>query len=117
MTSVRRLKLGVLCLCVLKTKGSGQIWPVRPANFFHPSAMDADALITKRLHISGLTPAITSVDLSRRLATFGTVKDLDGLGKLDALGEPKKFGYVTLEGTKAQLARCTSSISITCSQC
>lgn len=63
-------------------------------------------LITKRLHISGLTPSITSVELSRRLSAFGTVKDLDGFGKLDALGQPRKFAYVTLVGKKAQLANC-----------
>ena len=63
-------------------------------------------LIVKRLHISGLTPSITLVGISHRLATFGTVKELDGFGKLDALGQPKKYGYVTLEGTKGQLAKC-----------
>lgn len=63
-------------------------------------------LITKRLHISGLTPSITAAELSRRLSTFGTVKGLDGFGKLDALDQPRKFAYVTLEGSKAQLAKC-----------
>ena len=63
-------------------------------------------LITKRLHISGLTPSITTTDLSHRLSKFGTVKDLDGFGKLDALGQPRKFGYATLEGSRAQLAKC-----------
>lgn len=67
--------------------------------------MDTE-LVTKRLHISGLTPAITAADLSRRLSTFGAVKDLDGFGKLDALGQPRNFGYVTLEGSKVQLAKC-----------
>ncbi|KAF7985841.1 hypothetical protein HWV62_524 [Athelia sp. TMB] len=73
--------------------------------------MDADSIITKRLHVSGLTPAITPDDLRRRLSTFGTVQNLDGLRKLDALGQPKKFGYVTIEGTKAQLARCVNVLS------
>ena len=67
--------------------------------------MDTE-LITKRLHISGLTPSISVADLSRRLSAFGNVKELDGFGKLDALGQPRKFGYVTLEGTKGQLAKC-----------
>jgi len=62
--------------------------------------------ITKRLHISGLTPSITQADLISRLSSFGTVKELDGFGKLDGLGQPRKFGYVTLEGTKGQLAKC-----------
>ena len=65
-----------------------------------------DKPIIKRLHISGLTPAISSDDLSRRLGTFGSVTALDGLGKLDPLGQPRKFAHVTLETTKTQLSRC-----------
>lgn len=67
----------------------------------------AEELITKRLHVSGLTPAITPADLSQKLGAFGSVRALDGFGALDALGQPRKFGYVTLETTKAKLARCT----------
>lgn len=66
----------------------------------------ADEIIVKRLHVSGLTPAITPADLSQKLGSFGTVKALYGFGKLDALGQPKKFGYVTIETTKGKLARC-----------
>jgi RNA recognition motif-containing protein len=64
--------------------------------------------ISKRLHVSGLTPSITPADLSERFGKFGTVKALDGFGLLDGLGAPRRFGYVTLETTKPQLARCTS---------
>ncbi|KDQ62016.1 hypothetical protein JAAARDRAFT_190714 [Jaapia argillacea MUCL 33604] len=71
----------------------------------------SDPLITKRLHISGLTPSITPADLQTRLSTFGTVKSLDGFGLLDALGVPRKFGYVTVEGTKSGLARCMNLLS------
>jgi hypothetical protein len=67
--------------------------------------------ITKRLHISGLTPSISQQDLFQRLSTFGNVKSLDGLGALDAVGRPKKFAYVTLEATPAKLARCPFSCS------
>ena len=66
-------------------------------------------LITKRLHVSGLTAALSSHDLERRLATFGSVTALDGFGKLDALGQPRKFAYVTLETTKSQLSKCMHS--------
>lgn len=62
--------------------------------------------ITKRLHVSGLTPAIRPSDLSQKLGSFGTVKALDGFDKVDGLGEPRKFGYVTIETTKTKLARC-----------
>ncbi|KAI0290587.1 hypothetical protein BC826DRAFT_1026167 [Russula brevipes] len=67
--------------------------------------------ITKRLHISGLTPAISSHDLSCRLATFGSVTALDGLGTLDALGQPRNFAFVTLETTQSQLSRCMNVLS------
>ncbi|THU80943.1 hypothetical protein K435DRAFT_785238 [Dendrothele bispora CBS 962.96] len=67
--------------------------------------------VTKRLHISGLTPALTSADISTRLSTFGTVKSLDGFGKLDGVGQPRKFGYVTLETTPQALKKCLTTLS------
>lgn len=67
-----------------------------------------EEIITKRLHVSGLTPAITPADLSQKLGSFGSIKALDGFGKPDGLGHPRKFGYVTIETTKPKLARCTS---------
>ncbi|KAI8985757.1 hypothetical protein BD414DRAFT_537229 [Trametes punicea] len=70
-----------------------------------------DEIITKRIHISGLTPAITAKDLSDRLGSFGTVKSLDGFGALDGVGQPRKFAYATLETTKAKLARCMNLLS------
>ncbi|KAH9166654.1 hypothetical protein EDB89DRAFT_2075593 [Lactarius sanguifluus] len=72
---------------------------------------DKSEVISKRLHISGLTPAISFDDLSRRLGSFGSVTALDGLGKLDALGQPRKFAYVTLQATKPQLSRCMNALS------
>lgn len=73
-------------------------------------AQNAPEEITKRLHISGLTPSLTVSDLERRLGTFGTVKALDGFGALDGVGQPRKFGYVTLHTTKAQLQKCAPFI-------
>ncbi|KAF5379485.1 hypothetical protein D9615_006634 [Tricholomella constricta] len=70
-----------------------------------------DEIITKRLHISGLTPALTASDLSKRLSTFGTVKAVDGFGLQDGVGQPRKFGYVTLETTIGKLARCLNLLS------
>lgn len=69
----------------------------------------AEALVTKRLHVSGLTPAITEADIERRLSAFGTVKATDGFGACDALGDPRKFAYVTIEATPKDLAKCRSS--------
>ena len=62
--------------------------------------------LTKRLHISGLTPQISERDLKDRFSSFGTVKALDGYGKLDGNGEPRPYVYLTLESTKGQLAKC-----------
>ncbi|KAG0702710.1 hypothetical protein DFH29DRAFT_804512 [Suillus ampliporus] len=68
--------------------------------------------ITKRLHISGLTtPAITPADLAKRLGAFGKVISLDGFGTLDALGQPRPFGYATIEGRKSDLAKCVNVLS------
>ncbi|KAI5993686.1 hypothetical protein EDC04DRAFT_2983874 [Pisolithus marmoratus] len=61
-------------------------------------------LVTKRLHIS-------STNIHRRLSTFGSVKSLDGFGKLDALGDPRPFAYATLEGKEKDLARCMNVLS------
>ncbi|KAI0923693.1 hypothetical protein AcV5_009169 [Taiwanofungus camphoratus] len=67
--------------------------------------------IIKRLHISGLNSSISATDLSQRLGMFGSVKALDGFGLVDAVGQPRKFGYVTLETTKSKLARCLNLLS------
>ncbi|RPD64073.1 hypothetical protein L226DRAFT_505576 [Lentinus tigrinus ALCF2SS1-7] len=70
-----------------------------------------DEAVTKRIHISGLTPAITAEDLSQRFSSFGTVKAIDGYGLLDAVGQPRKYAYITLETTKSKLARCMNLLS------
>jgi len=70
-----------------------------------------EEIITKRLHISGLTPAITPDDLATRLGSFGAVRAMDGFGLTDAVGQPRKFGYVTLEATKKNLGRCMNLLS------
>jgi hypothetical protein len=72
--------------------------------------MASDELITKRIHISGLTPSLTAADISKRLSSFGTVKAVDGFGLLDGVGRPRKFGYVTLETTPSKFARCKSQL-------
>ncbi|KIY63892.1 hypothetical protein CYLTODRAFT_493552, partial [Cylindrobasidium torrendii FP15055 ss-10] len=70
----------------------------------------ADIVIT-RLHISGLTPSLTADDLTKRLGSFGTVTKTEGFDKLDALGRPRPYGYVTFEATPAQLTRCRNLLS------
>ncbi|KAF8622391.1 hypothetical protein AX15_007045 [Amanita polypyramis BW_CC] len=73
--------------------------------------MASEQPITKRLHISGLTPALSATDISQRLSSFGTVKAIDGFGLLDGVGRPRKFGYVTIETTASKFARCCNSLS------
>ncbi|TFK64962.1 hypothetical protein BDN72DRAFT_962893, partial [Pluteus cervinus] len=70
-----------------------------------------DALITKRLHISGLTPALSVDDINQRFSSFGTVLTLEGFGLADGLGQPRKFGYVTVETTATKLAKCLNLLS------
>ncbi|KAF8595148.1 hypothetical protein BDV93DRAFT_528891 [Ceratobasidium sp. AG-I] len=66
---------------------------------------------TTRLHISGLTPSISERDLTQRFSTFGEVRGVDGVGKVDGLGQPRKFAYVTLETTQPKLSRCMNLLS------
>ncbi|KAF8120801.1 hypothetical protein EV363DRAFT_1367839 [Boletus edulis] len=71
----------------------------------------SDPLLTKRLHISGLTPSITPADLKHRLSSFGKVKAMDGFGARDALGDPRKFGFVTMEISAKELVKCLNVLS------
>ncbi|KAL5492893.1 hypothetical protein ACEPAI_4341 [Sanghuangporus weigelae] len=73
--------------------------------------MSGSEVISKRLHVSGLTPQTSAADLTSRFSSFGIVKALDGLGKLDALGQPRPYAYVTIETTKSQLAKCLNLLS------
>ena len=70
---------------------------------------DSNALVRKRLHVAGLTPSVSSSDLTQRLGTFGKIIAVDGVGALDGLGRPRPFAYVTIETKKSQLTRCTFS--------
>ena len=63
---------------------------------------------TKRLHVSGLTSQISQNDLINRLSTFGEILALDGFGARDANGDLKKFAYVTMKGSEANVQRCMS---------
>ncbi|KAH0826919.1 hypothetical protein J3R83DRAFT_4512 [Lanmaoa asiatica] len=71
----------------------------------------SEPLLTKRLHISGLTPSITPADLERYLSSFGKIKAMDGFGARDALGDPRKFGFVTMEIGAKELAKCLNVLS------
>ncbi|EJD41754.1 hypothetical protein AURDEDRAFT_186366 [Auricularia subglabra TFB-10046 SS5] len=73
--------------------------------------MSAATPAPTRLHISGLTPAISEKDLQAKLSSFGTVRGLDGFGAKDGNGDPRKFGYATLEAPPAQVTRCVTALS------
>ncbi|KAJ7923515.1 hypothetical protein B0H13DRAFT_2316461 [Mycena leptocephala] len=73
--------------------------------------------IIKRLHIS-FTPSVPSsgpAELTKSLTThfgkFGTVKSVDGLGDLDGVGMPRKFGFISIEGSEASITKCVNSLS------
>ncbi|KAJ7509654.1 hypothetical protein B0H11DRAFT_2168855 [Mycena galericulata] len=79
--------------------------------------MSTPANITKRLHIS-FTPSVPSSgaeeltkSLTAHFGKFGTVKSVDGLGKLDGVGVPRKFGFVSIEGPEASITKCVNSLS------
>ena len=69
-----------------------------------------NAVVRKRLHVAGLTPAVSASDLSQRLGTFGTVVAVDGIGVLDGVGRPRPFAYATIEAKNSRLVRCTCSL-------
>ncbi|KAJ7066104.1 hypothetical protein C8F01DRAFT_1218396 [Mycena amicta] len=75
------------------------------------------AKITKRLHVSFAPsiPASGSAELQKSLTAhfgkFGTVKSVDGLGELDGVGRPRKFGFISIEGPEASITKCVNSLS------
>lgn len=84
------------------------------------------ATVTKRLHIGGLTPNITTTHLRDRFKIFGQVDEVeelqpDALGQLDVgisnaeselidLGQARPFAYLTMQITPPQLKRCKLSL-------
>jgi RNA recognition motif-containing protein len=65
-----------------------------------------DPLLRQRLHISGLTPNLSSADLSKIISKFGTVKAVDGVGQLNGVGLPRNFAFVTVSTTESDLRKC-----------
>jgi hypothetical protein len=55
--------------------------------------MAATDIVTKRIHVGGLTPSITPAHIQDRFKSFGTVLDVEEL-KADALGESAVFECV-----------------------
>lgn len=63
--------------------------------------------ISKRLHVSGIAPSTTLTDLQGRFSSFGVVKAIDGLGARDGNGDLRPYVYVTLEGERERVVKCT----------
>ncbi|KAJ7879245.1 hypothetical protein B0H14DRAFT_3082928 [Mycena olivaceomarginata] len=79
--------------------------------------MSSSANITKRLHIA-FTPSVPASgpeeltkSLTAHFGKFGTVKSVDGLGELDGVGMPRKFGFISIEGSEAGITKCVNSLS------
>ncbi|KAF7370177.1 hypothetical protein MSAN_00648300 [Mycena sanguinolenta] len=79
--------------------------------------MSSSTSIAKRLHIS-FTPSVPANgadELARSLTAhfgkFGSVKSVDGLGELDGVGMPRKFGFISIEGSEASITKCVNSLS------
>ncbi|KAF7329114.1 hypothetical protein MKEN_00171900 [Mycena kentingensis (nom. inval.)] len=64
-----------------------------------------------RRRSSGFGAADLTKALSAHFNKFGTVKSVDGLGALDGVGQPRKFGYITVEGAEASITKCVNSLS------
>jgi hypothetical protein len=76
--------------------------------------------VTKRLHVGGITPNITTQHLKDRFASFGKVQTVDelapdGLGGLPTAdtsgqsshsGQIRPFTFLTIEITPPQLRKC-----------
>jgi len=83
-------------------------------------SMAATDIVTKRIHVGGLTPSITPAHIQDRFKSFGTVLDVeelkaDALGEsavfwrvtqLNLLGQPRPFTFFTIQTTRAQLVKC-----------
>lgn len=78
-----------------------------------PPPTMSGGVVTRRLHISGLTPGFSREALHERLATYGEVIDLEGCteGHVDAVGRRLPYAFVTLRTTPAQLTRCMNTLS------
>jgi len=55
--------------------------------------MAATDIVTKRIHVGGLTPSITPAHIQDRFKSFGTVLNVEEL-KADALGESAAVALV-----------------------
>lgn len=76
-------------------------------------ASEEPGIVTKRLHIAGLTPQFSKEALRERLSSYGEVLALDGCTDdwVDGVGARRPYAFATLAATPAQLARCMNTLS------
>ncbi|WFD49779.1 hypothetical protein GLX27_004464 [Malassezia furfur] len=70
-------------------------------------------VVTKRLHIGGLTPNFSADALRDKLAQYGEVLELEGCTDdyVDAVGKRRPYAFVTMRAQPAQLAKCMNALS------
>ncbi|ORY29773.1 hypothetical protein BCR39DRAFT_598585 [Naematelia encephala] len=72
--------------------------------------MGEPSTITKRLHVGGLTPDITTEHIRDRFKSFGTIENVEDM-QPDALGQPRPFTFFTITTTPVQLRKCLNIMS------
>lgn len=79
-----------------------------------PSASSSSQqTITTRLHISGLSPTLCSVqDLSNRFTPYASVLSISHWPPTnDKLGQPRNWAFVTLKGSRDKIRKCVNTLS------
>ncbi|KAJ3153410.1 nucleolar protein 8 [Geranomyces michiganensis] len=69
--------------------------------------VDKDAIVQKRLYISGLKEDVAAAELGARFKSFGKVLSVDLAGG-GPTGGCRGFGYVSIEATPASIGKCLS---------
>ncbi|KAF8532343.1 hypothetical protein JB92DRAFT_2824440 [Gautieria morchelliformis] len=92
-----RLTAGLCCECEGRTNIHGR------RKMGHLPLQHFNSTVKKRLHVSGLTPAITAIDISAHLQGFGKVP-LDGVGALNAVGR-NVLSETTWKGVKLRIGQ------------
>ncbi|XP_069889364.1 nucleolar protein 8 isoform X1 [Dipodomys merriami] len=69
---------------------------------------------TKRLHVGGLSQAISETDLQNQFSRFGEVSDVEIISRKDEQGNSQKvFAYVNITIAEAELKKCMSVLNKT----
>ncbi|PWN19230.1 hypothetical protein BCV69DRAFT_313974 [Microstroma glucosiphilum] len=77
------------------------------------SSSSSQQTITTRLHISGLSPTLCSLqDLTNRFTPYASVLSISHWPPTnDALGQPHNWAFVTLNGSRDKIRKCVNTLS------